>query len=522
MELMHSPTNWRKVPLVGFLMLSMVVAYAAVSSFIPGFGNVANAVYPCTHYVATTGSDSNAGTSDTAPFLTVQHALNVATAAGSTICVRTGTFAAGVSFPASGTNKTTGRITLQNYPGESPILSGLSVPGNGILVDINNKSFVRLSGFEITDWTATARSNSGGILVRGSGTGIEVLDNKVHNLQSNDGNTRPIAIWGTSETVAMTDVRVAGNEIFDTWQIDSEALQVSGNVDGFEVSNNSVHDTDGALYQVGGGLMPGTWACSNVQARNGLLKGNVGYEQVWDRETNLVGIYLDGVKNVKVDSNVIHDTAYGIFVSFEEYCTEQSGAVVNEAITIQNNLVYGNRTAGVWVGTPYDSSGALIVNGAKVLNNTIFQNGTNWERNFGIGNANNVDVYNNIFGDSDRYAIRYLGAPYTNINIDYNLYWSYVSHHPETPTVAAAAAKFEYGGTNYTGFAAYKTATGQDQHSLFLRPDFEKSMLGNFQLASGSAGVNAGSSLAGQYAALALDGTARPQGSAPDMGAYER
>lgn len=485
----------------------------------PGHGH-GNGKGNCTHFVATYGDDSNSGTEIDEAFETVQQGLDAAVEPGDTVCVRSGVYDAGVTFPNSGSED--GFITLRSYRNEKPVLSGLNVPGNGRLVDINDRSYVRIKGFEIKDWTSTARTNAGGILVKGSGTHIEILDNEVHNLRSENGNTRPIAVWGTSETEPMTNVKISGNEIYHTWQIDSEALQVSGNVDGFEISDNVVRDTDGALYQVGGGLLPPGWGCSTVQARNGVVKDNLGYQKVWDRETDLVGIYLDGVKNVLVDSNVIHDTGYGIFVTFEEYCTSQVGAVINEDITIQNNLVYGNRTAGVWIGSPYSRSGALIVDGAKVLNNTVYQNGTDWEFNFGIGNANDVQVHNNLFVDADRHSLRFLAPPYTNIELDHNLYYSSVSHHPESSEVGGARAIFEYDGVTYTGFDAYRQATGQDANSIYAYPEFELSVDGNFRLVEGSPGVDAGSSLPGLFAEKDLDGKDRPIGDAPDMGAYER
>lgn len=500
--------------------MGLATATVGPAAYAGGNGKEKGNGEDCSYFVATDGNDTARGTKLNQAFKTVQRGLDAATTPGDTVCVRGGVYDAGVTFPTSGSEA--GFITLRNYRDEHPVLSGLNVPGNGRLVDINERSYVRVQGFDIKDWTSTARTNAGGILVKGSGSHIEILDNKIHNLRSNNGNTRPIAVWGTSTTDALTSVKISGNEIYHTFQVDSEALQVSGNVDGFEISDNLVRDTDGALYQVGGGLLPPGWGCSTVQARNGLIKNNVGYQKVWDREKSLVGIYLDGVKNVVVDSNVIHDTGYGIFVTFEEYCTSQVGAVINEDITIQNNLVYGNRTAGVWIGSPYSKSGALITDGAKVINNTIFQNGTDWEFNFGIGNANDVQVHNNIFVDADRHSLRFLAPPYTNISLDNNLYWSSVSHHIEKPEVASAKALFEYAGVTYTGFDAYRAATGQDANSVFQFPEFELSVDADFRLVEGSPGVDAGSSLTGQYTEKDLDGNDRPAGAAPDMGAYER
>ena len=57
------------------------------------------------YYVATNGSDGNAGTSLAAPFLTITKALSKATAAGDTIFVRSGVYqnSATVKISKSGT-----------------------------------------------------------------------------------------------------------------------------------------------------------------------------------------------------------------------------------------------------------------------------------------------------------------------------------------------------------------------------------------------------------------------------------
>lgn len=490
----------------------------------------------CTHYVSVEGKDTRKGTRKSQAFGTIQHALNVVTKPGSTICVLAGTYPAGISFPADGSQDKF--ITLRNYPAHRPILTGENAPGDARLVDINDRSWVRFQGFEVKDWESTTQSNAGGIIVQGSGTNIEIIDNKVHDffgeyLEGENGevlsygNTRPIAAWGTSEETPLRNVVIRDNEVYRSTTVDAESVHVSGNVDGFEVSGNKVYDSDGFLYGVGGGLLPPYFSCSLVQPRNGVLKDNLGYYTVWDRITSQPAIYLDGVKNVVVDSNTVFDASYGILVTFEQYCAEEfDSPVINEDITIQNNLVYGNRTAGVWIGSPYRANGTLQVDGAVVRNNTIFQNGTEWgnagtsqEGNFGIGAARNVQVYSNVFADSDYRATTALAEPYENITFDHNLYYSFVDRYD---TAAAESASFQYAGETYTGFEAYRAATGQDLNSIFARPVFTDLFARDFRLREGSPGVDAGSSVEGQFAPLAIDGTERPQGVAPDVGAYER
>ena len=134
-------------------------------------------------YVSTTGSDSNPGT-QAAPWRTVQHAADTVHA-GSTVNVRGGVYEELVSIKASG-NATDGYITLRSYSGETAVLDAEHiVPSgrNGVLT-IQNKSYVRIEGFEIRNYhTAEHRLTPLGISVIGSGTHIELLKNNVHHIE---------------------------------------------------------------------------------------------------------------------------------------------------------------------------------------------------------------------------------------------------------------------------------------------------------------------------------------------------
>ncbi|HEY3246195.1 MAG TPA: right-handed parallel beta-helix repeat-containing protein [Phycisphaerae bacterium] len=87
------------------------------------------------------------------------------------------------------------------------------------------------------------------------------------------------------------------------------------------------------------------------------------------------------------------------------------------------------------------------------------------------------------------------------------------------------------GGYNYTTLASFQSATGQGQACLVAAPVFVDAAGGNFQLAAGSPGVDAGM-ISGVYATFQslyglsinvdYNGTPRPQGGAVDIGAFER
>ena len=133
------------------------------------------------YYVSKNGSDNNSG-SFTAPWLTIQHAANTVTA-GATVYVETGVYNESVNFPASGT--ASNYITFENYPGQSAVIDGTGLTPSGTqgLVNIVNQSYITVSGFEIRNYTTSkAAVTPAGIWVTGSGSGLNLLNNLVHNI----------------------------------------------------------------------------------------------------------------------------------------------------------------------------------------------------------------------------------------------------------------------------------------------------------------------------------------------------
>jgi hypothetical protein len=84
-----------------------------------------------TFYVSATGSDSNSGTSSTAPFLTIQKAANL-TKPGDIVNVMNGTYGP-FTIPNAG-SQSGGYITYQAYPGQHPTILKNGSAWNGIQI----------------------------------------------------------------------------------------------------------------------------------------------------------------------------------------------------------------------------------------------------------------------------------------------------------------------------------------------------------------------------------------------------
>src|SRR5438445_1442069 len=201
-------------------------------------------------YVSTTGSDSNPGT-QTAPWRTVQHAADTARA-GSTVNVRGGVYEELVSINASG-NATDGYITLRSYPGETAVLDAehFTPSGRSGILTIQNKSYVRIEGFEIRNFrTAEHRLTPLGISVMGAGSHIELLKNNVHHIEQTfngrdapgrGGNGFGIAVYGTDAKAPISELVIDGNEVHHLKTGLSEWLAVSWNVTKFRL-HHTVHN----------------------------------------------------------------------------------------------------------------------------------------------------------------------------------------------------------------------------------------------------------------------------------------
>lgn len=228
-------------------------------------------------YVSPTGSDNNSG-SFTAPWRTIRHAANSAKA-GATVYVETGIYHESVTFPASGTASEP--ITFVNYPGETPILDGTGLKPQDTqgLVNIVNQSYVTVQGFEIRNYTTPDPGvTPAGIWITGWGTGVRLLNNRVHHItttaEGRGGNAFGIAVYGTAVT-PISQLTISGNQVYSLKTGQSESVNVDGNVTHFTVTNNLIHDNDNIGFDAIGG--EGVGPTGHDQASYGEVSGNTQF-----------------------------------------------------------------------------------------------------------------------------------------------------------------------------------------------------------------------------------------------------
>lgn len=487
----------------------------AVNAWMAGFCWVAAAAPAAQYFVATNGNDSAAGTL-AQPWRTIQKAANTLLA-GDTACVRGGRYSEAVSVNVSG-SAAGGPVTLQNYPGETPVLdgTGLKVPNgaNGMFF-VSGQSYVSIQGFEICNYqTNSSALVPAGIYITGPAHDLLVVSNRIHDIVnlSADGNGFGLAVYGTSSAQPITNLVICGNELFQLQTGQSESLVLNGNVTGFLVGGNRVHDNNNIGIDFIG--FEGTCAdpaqdfarngsCRSNQVWNISSYGNPGYGNNYGAD----GLYCDGASNVVIQLNQVWNCDIGV-----ELASEHAGHAASH-ISLRDNLVWSNSIGGVFMGG-YDAQRGLTEY-CQVVHNTLYQNDTlqqgNGEIYLQYYTASNVIADNVVVANSQGLLV---GSPYPATNtMDWNLYF--------TPA-GAANAQWQRGNVTYTGLLAWQGGASEDAHSVFADPLLVNPAAVNFHLSITSPAFNAGDPAflpaAGE---TDIDGQARVAFGRTDMGADE-
>ncbi len=466
-----------------------------------------------TYYVSTRGSNANPGTSSL-PWQTVQYGLNQLTA-GDTLRVMAGVYNEKVRVDVSGTPDNV--VTVRSHGDGEVVLDGSGITATEAIVAIYSRSHVVLDGFTVAN---NQMADAQGILVTGSGTDITIRNNTIHtiNFSANPGdpvssstNAQPLIVLGTgmNQENAITNLVIQGNEIYDCRTGYSEGLAVNGNVDGFEIVGNHVHDIPNIGIDVIGheGTSPDP---SKDQARNGVVRGNTVSNCISPYATS-AGIYVDGGKDVVIERNVSFHNGYGIEVGCENVGKSASG------ITVRDNLIYDNEISGIALGG-YDYPGVSgKVVDARVSHNTLFRNdfegsGTG-ELALTYTETSRID--DNVFVTSSQNLVIAAEVSSVGLLLDYNLYYC---------PGGAAALEFGWPGSTYLGLPAFQAGTGLDAHSGFDDPKFVAATipLPDLHLTAGSPAIGAGDpAFVPASGEKDIDGQNRVSGGRVDVGADE-
>jgi len=487
------------------------------------------AIFPVSaadYYVSPRGSDANPGTLN-APWRTVQKAADAA-AVGDTVHLRKGIYKELVTLKNSG--QIGMPVTFRNYVGpdgkaEKVVISAAGkaaspnaispLGGAGVLL-VFDKSYIRFVGLELRNFTTRDESlTPAGVWIEGQCREITIEGCKIANVANShaNGNAFGVVAYGSSAAQAITGLKLMDNEIFLLKTGNSESVALNGNVDGFEVSGNYIHDCNNIGLDFIG--LEGT--CPNPaldRARNGVCRGNVirristRANRSYGGELSAGGIYCDGSKDIIIERNSISSCDIGVELASEAVGGSTTGVVV------RNNFIYRCSVTGVSLGGYEANRGATTA--CVVRNNTLYSNDTRrtgtGEISFQHNVANNTIAHNIVYAAS---AGLMLGSqvPVGAGNIlAYNLYYT---------RLGEASAFWEWAGQTFDGRAAW-LAEGREFDSGFANPLLVKPASGNLRIASGSPAIDAGDpAFLPDVGENDIDGGARLVGARVDIGADE-
>lgn len=472
-----------------------------------------------------TGLDTNSGTLAN-PWKTIQKAASTAVA-GDQVYIRAGVYAENVTMQVSG-SVGAGPITFQSYPGEAAIIDGTTlVPAaNSVtaLLRISNRSYLIFRDLEFRGYKTTLanKSSIAGIYISGTSHHIELNNIKVHDIEGlppANGSANGIGIYGNNAT-AITNISLIGCEVYNLKTQSSESIVFNGNIDGFLVTNCSIHDCDNIGLDCIGfeGTSPNALL---DQARNGVISKNLVYNidsianPAYSLERGAGGIYVDGGKDILIEGNSVHHCNIGV-----EVASENAGNFATNCI-VRNNFIFLNHVGGLFLGGA-DAIGNGGTTNCSILNNTFFNNDTDAAGGGQIAiqtNTTNVTIKQNIlvagsFGSGNAFVLNPNFLPTDGNTLNYNLYYS---------PAGAANGEWEWGPDYIDGFGNWKTTSGQDAQSLFSDPKFVNiTLTPDLHLQATSPARNAGeTTFVGAVGEVEIDVLPRIAETRVDIGADE-
>ncbi len=428
-----------------------------------------NSIFAINYYVdKANGLDSNSGLTLLSAFKTIQKAAFTAQA-GSTIYIKAGVYNENLIINVSGT--AANPILFRNYNSDLVYIdgTGTSTANGTAMLQINGASHLEFRNLTIRNLLC---QDANGILVFTNPidgtTDLKFINITIHDIKwtqlastipTINDNAHPFLVFGSGNTQgsAITNILVDSCNIHNNVTGFSENLTHSGNVDGFIVQNNLVHDNNNIGIEC-----EGNYGSSPIpaldHARNGLVKNNKCYNNNSPYSSS-AGIYIDGGWDIVVEQNESFNNTYGVEIGCEENGTTKN-------ILVKNNILYNNREAGVYLGG-YDINTTGQVLNSIIRNNTLLKNSTDAGGlgEIEISKAYGCRIENNIiYADESNFMYssgNFFIVP--DVIFDYNCYYS-PNNNPD---------QVSFGITDYiiTGFSNYQLSNS-DIHSFYGNPKF--------------------------------------------------
>jgi len=405
------------------------------------------------YFVAPHGDDGGFGNAQS-PWRTLQKACE-SVEAGATVTVLPGVYREMIYVEVEGSAEA-GPVTIR-AAGEV-IIDVSELADAEHIFYIEDRSYLTIAGFQMRGLTT---NDGSGIRFQGSGSHLQFRDNKIHGMRGK--NAMGITVYGTDAETPITDLLISGNQIYDCEAAPSEALVINGNIDGFEISRNYVADINNIGIDMIGGERD---IVDDPQAvvRNGVCRAN----KVMRARSSYgggfaAGIYVDGGRDIIIESNVVSQCDMGIEVGAE------NKGLLTRGIVVRNNFLKDNDKAGLVFGGYGKAAGR--VESCQFLNNYIANNTSHAkaQAEIWIQWASNNLVSNNIVVGSaseDVAVLAFEAKGDLSNSLDYNRWY-----HPAGS--GQGNDRFVWKGKAFDSLPAFQNAIGQDLHSSWGDPNWD-------------------------------------------------
>jgi len=431
---------------------------------------ITTSTFSTSYYVATNGSNSNAGTL-ASPWKTLSYSVG-RLIAGDILFVMGGTYVESVNITNSGT--ATAPITISAFTGESPVIDGQNIyPTSnwGALVNLAG-SYIYFSGFEVKN---SSNLNARGIILNGDHGKVSLCN--VHHTYQNgilisgdygivedskvwqsclNNSTATATIWASGLSAARDPINgitdnaiIRRNVVYNNWGEGLSTYEANGTI----IEDNIVYDNWAQILYISD--------ASNVICRRNLFYNSSSYTS--GRYIPVSASLADEVStlprstNNQIINNLFLNTPFKAF-----YWTIVPGSGLTNALIANNTFV----NSPIFTGT---------INSGNNIKNNIFTTSSTINSTSGITWSNNLwqsTQPTNAIGTND-----VLGDPLLMLTGSTNpgeLTGSYFKFYPSSPAINKALVVTEVTDDFFKNVRSSSPDIGGFESSnLLLNPGFE-------------------------------------------------
>ena len=336
-----------KKQLIQSRLLKITVAFAMMISaiWLSGCGRQETETEQGAVYVAEDGDDETGTGAWKAPYATISHAAEAAP--GSLILVGKGEYEPLDLGPECSGSKDSPTV-IRPAEGAKVVIHVEDETG----IFLKNVHDISIEGLETVGGTYAVEYLSTPEAGKQPLSNISIRNCKVHGVRGQHG----ICVYARNDLAPVTDLTIEGCEVYDCECYWSESMVINGNIDGFLIERNKVHDNNNIGIDMIG--FEG-FACHQGETgdvnpyevdyvRNGICRdnlvynisteGNEAYYEDGEYDLCAGGIYVDGGQNIEIYNNFIFNCDIGLEVA-TEHSPEENELFKVSGISVHDNVI---------------------------------------------------------------------------------------------------------------------------------------------------------------------------------------